>query len=111
MSVVLYGYWRSLATFRVRAALNFKEIDYTESVIDLSKGEQFGERYHRINAQHVLPALEHDGVRLTQSLPIVEYINDIWPDRPLLPDDAASRARVRALAQITAADVHPLIVP
>jgi maleylacetoacetate isomerase len=111
MSVVLYGYWRSLATFRVRAALNFKGIDYTESVIDLSKGEQFGEHYHRINAQHVLPALEHDGVRLTQSLSIIEYVNDVWPDRPLLPDDPAGRARVRALAQITAADVHPLIVP
>lgn len=111
MTVVLYGYWRSLATFRVRAALNFKGIAYTENVIDLSKGEQFEERYHRINAQHMLPVLEHDGLRLTQSLPIVEYINDTWPDRPLLPADAAGRARVRALAQITTADVHPLIVP
>ncbi len=111
MTIVLYGFWRSLATFRVRAALKLKRLDYTETIVDLSKGEQFAQPYHRINPQHVLPALEHDGLLLTQSLPIIEYIDDVWPDTPLLPADAQGRARVRALAQITTADVHPLIVP
>ena len=111
MTVVLYGYWRSLATFRVRAALNLKGIPYRESIIDLSKGEQFSQPYHSLNPQNVLPLLDHNGLRLTQSLAIVEYINDTWPQNSLLPADAAGKARVRALAQIAIADVHPLIVP
>lgn len=111
MTVVLYGYWRSLASFRVRAALNLKRVRYTETVVDLDGGEQFAQPYHSLNAQHVLPLLEHNGLRLTQSLAIIEYIDDTWPQDSLLPADAAGKARVRALAQITIADVHPLIVP
>jgi maleylacetoacetate isomerase len=111
MTVVLYGYWRSLATFRVRAALNLKGVPYRETIIDLSKGEQFAQPYHSLNPQNALPLLEHNGLRLSQSLAIVEYINDTWPQGSLLPADAAGKARVRALAQIASADVHPLIVP
>jgi len=111
MTVILYGYWRSLATFRVRAALKLAGVPYTETIVDLSKGEQFLPSYHSLNPQHVLPLLEHDGLRLTQSMAIVEYINETWPHAALLPADAAGRARVRALAQMTTSDVHPLIVP
>jgi maleylacetoacetate isomerase len=111
MGVVLYGYWRSLATFRVRIALNIKGVPFTENMIDLTKGEQYEEPYHSINKQHVLPVMEHNGLRLTQSLPIMEYINEVWPENPLLPPDAAGRARVRALAQIAVADTHPLHTP
>ena len=111
MALVLYGYWRSLATFRVRAALKLKGLDYQENIIDLSQGEQFLPPYHSLNPQNVLPLLDHNGLRLTQSLAIVEYINDTWPQDSLLPPDAAGKSRVRALAQIAIADVHPLIVP
>jgi len=111
MSVVLYGYWRSLATFRVRTALNIKGVSFTENMIDLTKGEQYQEPYHSINKQHVLPVMEHNGLRLTQSLAIMEYIEETWPQNPLLPADAAGRARVRGLAQIAIADTHPLHVP
>jgi maleylacetoacetate isomerase len=111
MAVVLHGYWRSLASYRVRAALNLKGVEYTETVVDLNQGEQFTPAYSGLNPQQLLPLLEHDGLKLTQSLAIVEYIDDAWQGPPLLPADAAGRARTRSLAQITIADVHPLIVP
>ena len=111
MSVVLYGYWRSLATFRVRIALNLKGVTYEEKIVDLSKGEQFQQPFQSLNPQNVLPLLVHQGLHLSQSLAIAEYIDEIWPEPPLLPADAAGKARVRSLAQIAIADVHPLIVP
>ena len=110
-AVTLYGFWRSLATFRVRAALNLKGVRYEERMVDLLQGDQLREPFHSINPQHVLPVLEHGGQRLTQSLPIIEYIDETWTQDPLLPADAAGRARVRALAHITASDAHPLVVP
>lgn len=110
-AVTLYGFWRSLATFRVRAALNLKGVRYEERMVDLLQGDQLREPFHSINPQHVLPVLEHGALRLTQSLPIVEYIDETWTPDPLLPADAAGKARVRALAQITASDAHPLVVP
>ena len=111
MSVVLYGYWRSLATFRVRIALNLKGVAYEEKIVDLSKGEQFQQPYQSLNPQNVLPLLVHQGLHLSQSLAIVEYIDEIWSEPPLFPADAAGKARVRSLAQIAISDVHPLIVP
>ena len=111
MALVLYGYWRSLATYRVRAALNLKGIAYMERVIDLGNGEHLQPAYLALNPQGALPLLDHDGLRLTQSLAIMEYMEEVWPKVPLLPADPAGRARVRSLAQVTIADVHPLITP
>ena len=111
MSVTLYGYWRSLAAYRVRVALNLKGIDYEEISINLAAGEQFGEAYAALNPQHVLPILNHDGRDITQSMAILEYIEDTWSMPQLLPVSAYEKAQVRALALVTIADTHPLIVP
>ena len=111
MALVLYGYWRSLATYRVRAALNLKGIAFEERIVDLGKGEHLQPAYLALNPQGALPLLDHDGLRLTQSLAIMEYMEEVWPKVPLLPADPAGRARVRSLAQVTIADVHPLITP
>ena len=108
----LWGFWRSLATFRVRIALNLKCIPYEESAIDLMAGVQRGEAYRAVNPQMVLPALvDGDGPVLFQSLAILEYLDETHPEPPLLPSDPRGRARVRGLAAIVAADSHPLIVP
>ena len=111
MSVTLYGYWRSLAAYRVRVALNLKGIDYEETSINLAAGEQFGEAYAALNPQHVLPVLNHDGHDITQSMAILEYIEDTWAAPRLLPASSYEKALVRALALVTIADTHPLIVP
>ena len=111
MSVTLYGFWRSLAAFRVRAALNYKEIPFTEKIIDLVQGDQFSEDYHALNPQHVIPLLEHDGKNITQSLAILEYLEQAWPQRSILPKDAYSQSYIRSISLITIADTHPLVVP
>lgn len=111
MSVVLYGYWRSLATYRVRAALHLKGIAHEERIVDLGKGEHHLPAYRSLNPQGALPLLNHDGLRISQSLAILEYMEEVWQEKPLLPSDPAGRARVRSLAQVAIADVHPLITP
>ena len=112
MTMKLFGFWRSLAAYRVRVALNLKGIAFEEIPIDLLKGEQFAESYRAINPQMVVPALvDNDGVVLAQSMAIIEYLEEAYPQPPLLPAAPRDRARVRMLAQIVAADAHPLMVP
>ena len=108
----MHGFWRSAASFRVRIALNLKGLEFAEEMIDLDAGEQHTPEYRAINPQAVVPSLFiDDGPPLTQSLAILEYLEEIHPTPALLPNDARGRARVRALALIWAADHHPLIVP
>lgn len=108
----LYGYWRSAATYRVRVALNFKRVAVHEIPIDLDAGEQDAPAFRAINPQGALPALVEPGQPpLTQSLAILEYLEETHPEPPLLPQDPRGRARVRSLAAAIAADSHPLITP
>jgi maleylacetoacetate isomerase len=108
----LFGFWRSLATLRVRTALNLKGVPFEEVSVDLLAGEQRRPDYVAVNPQMVVPALvDGGGPPLFQSLAILEYLDEQHPDPPLLPMDARGRARVRGLAQIVACDSHPLVVP
>ena len=108
----LYTYWRSLATFRVRIALNLKGLKYETVNVDLDAGDQRQSGYKSVNPQMVIPSLvEDDGDILYQSMAILEYLNEVYPEPPLLPADPKGRARVRALSLITVADSHPIIVP
>ena len=112
MSVKLFGFWRSLAAYRVRVALNIKGVEYKEYPVDLLKGEQFTDAYREVNPQMVVPALiDGDSPVLGQSLAIIEYLEETYPQPALLPAAPRERARVRMLAQIVAADAHPLMVP
>ncbi len=104
----LYGYFRSSAAFRVRIALNLKKLDYENAFIHLRRGDQSGPEFLGVNPQGLVPALETDDQLLTQSLAIIEYLDETHPEPPLLPRDAAGRARTRALAAIVACDIHPL---
>jgi maleylacetoacetate isomerase/maleylpyruvate isomerase len=108
----LYGFWRSLATYRVRVALALKGIEAHEVSVNLLQGMQHRDDYKAVNPQSVVPALFiDDGPPLFQSLAILEYLEETCPEPPLLPRDARGRARVRGLALIVACDGHPLIVP
>jgi maleylacetoacetate isomerase len=104
----LYGYFRSSAAFRVRIALNLKKLDYENAFIHLRRGDQSGPEFLGVNPQGLVPALEIGDQLLTQSLAIIEYLDERHPEPPLLPRDAAGRARTRALAAIVACDIHPL---
>ena len=109
----LYGFWRSLASYRVRVALAMKGLQAEEVSIDLLKGRQNTGEYLAVNPQGVVPALVPDdgGPPLFQSLAILEYLEETRPEPPLLPRDPRGRARVRGLSLIAAADGHPLVVP
>ena len=108
----LYGFWRSLATCRVRIALNLKKLAFEEIAVDLMRGDQHAAAYKAVNPQAVVPSLViGDDAPLFQSMAILEYLEETYPTPPLLPADPRSRARVRGLAQIIVSDTHPLIVP
>lgn len=105
---VLYDYYRSSAAFRVRIGLNLKGVDYESRPINLLESEQKSDEYRALNPQGLVPMLEIDGQRLTQSLAILNYLDLRFPTQPLLPARAVERAHVVALAMIVACDIHPL---
>ncbi len=104
----LYTFFRSSASFRVRIALNHKGLKYEPAGVNLPKGEHLDSDYKSINAQGLVPALEDEGHILTQSLAIMEYLDEVHPGPKLLPVDPLDRAYVRALSQIIACEIHPL---
>ena len=106
----LYTYFRSSAAYRVRIALNLKGLKYDAVPVHLLRGggEQLQENYIKMNPSGLVPTFQDDFITLTQSMAILEYLEDEYPQIPLMPKDAAGRARVRELAQIVACDIHPV---
>jgi maleylpyruvate isomerase len=105
---ILHGYWRSTTSYRVRIALNLKGVAYDQRTHDLRKGEQRSEAYRALNAQGLVPALEIDGTVVTQSLAILEWLEEVHPTPALLPPTPEARAVARAMAALIACDIHPL---
>jgi len=105
---ILYDYYRSSACYRVRIALNLKGVEYEARPINLLEGEQKSEAYRELNPQGLIPMLEIDGHRLTQSLAIINYLDLRFANSPLIPASAAERAHVVAMAMAIACDIHPL---
>ena len=104
----LIGYFRSSAAYRVRIALNLKGLAAEQGHVHLAKGEHKNPAFAALNPQKLVPVLEDGDNRLIQSLAILEYLEETYPEPPLLPADPAGRARVRALAQVVACEIHPL---
>jgi len=110
MAIVLYSYFRSSAAYRVRIALNLKNLDYQIRSVNLIKdgGEQHKPEYLKLNPQGLVPTLIIENTVLTQSLAMIEYLDEVYPKPPLLPDKAQERAYVRGIAQLIACEIHPL---
>ncbi|WP_313447099.1 maleylacetoacetate isomerase [Brevundimonas sp.] len=106
--MILHGYWRSGASYRVRIALNLKGLAFDNAAHDLRKGEQKATDYVALNPQGMVPALQHDDFVLTQSPAILEWLEETHPDPALLPKGANERATVRAMAALIGCDIHPL---
>ena len=105
---ILHDYWRSSAAYRIRIALNLKGVEYESRQVDLRADVQKSADYLALNPQGLVPMLEFDGHRLTQSVAIINYLDMRYPNQPLIPASAAERARVVAMAMIVACDIHPL---
>jgi len=110
LNLELYSFWRSSASYRVRIALNLKALPYVMHAVNLMRegGDQFSAAYREVNPQSRVPTLVHDGQRFTQSMSIIEYLDETFPDHRLIPRDPVDRARVRMLSQIIACDIQPL---
>jgi len=110
LSLELYSFWRSSASYRVRIALNLKSLPYAYHGVNLVKdgGDQWSVAYKEVNPQSRVPTLLHDGQRFTQSLAIIEYLDETFPGSRLIPQNPVDRARVRMLSQIIACDIQPL---
>ena len=106
--VVLYDFWRSSASYRVRIALNLKGVAFTRVPVELVAGEQVAAQFAALNPQKLVPALAIDGLLLTQSLAIIDYLDAKFEHQPMVSSDPASRSRTLAQALIIAADIHPL---
>jgi maleylacetoacetate isomerase/maleylpyruvate isomerase len=104
----LHNYFRSSASFRVRIALNLKGLDYDYIPVHIARGEHKTGSFSAISPDMLVPLLEDDGERFTQSMAIIEYLDEVHPEPALLPHDPVGRARVRALAQSIACEIHPL---
>jgi len=109
--VKLYTYWRSSAAYRVRIGIELKGLAREDVAVDLSKGEQNSPAYRKRNPQGLLPLLEDGETSIGQSLAILEYLDERYPEPPLLPEEPAARARVRQLALLIACEIHPLNNP
>jgi maleylacetoacetate isomerase len=105
---LLYDYYRSSSAYRVRIALNIKGIEYDHHPVNLLEGEQKSDEYRAVNPQCLVPTLEIDGLKLTQSLAIIVYLDQRFPEPPLMPADPADGAHVREMALAIACDIHPL---
>jgi maleylacetoacetate isomerase len=105
---ILYDYYRSSAAYRVRIALHLKGVDYETRAVNLLESEQKSDEYRSLNPQGLVPMLEIDGHRLTQSLAIINYLDLRYPNQPLIPASAAARSHVVAMALTIACDIHPL---
>lgn len=108
MRLVLADYWRSSAAYRVRIALGLKDLAFERLAVDLLAGEQRGEANRAMNPQGFVPTLTADGMAITQSLAIIDWLDQVYPQPLLIPRDPAGRARVWAQALLIAADIHPL---
>lgn len=106
--MILHGYFRSSAAYRTRIALNLKGIAYEQAAVDLRTGAQRSEAFLAKNPQGLVPALEVDGAVITQSTAILEWLDETWPEPPLMPTDSLGRAQVRGMIGLIASDIHPL---